>query len=425
MKKLPKSQVEFELEISSEEVAVFFDKAASEVSNHVDIKGFRKGKIPRDVLEKTVGKQLIFEEAGKFAVEKKYSDFIRENNLFVIDNPHIEVKKLAEGNPVLAAVVVAVYPEVKIADYKKVASVETQKRKKDITFEEKELSDALAYIQNSRAKEVAVLREAKEGDLAEVDFEARLGGVKIEGGESKNHPVKIGEKKFIPGFEDQIKGMKVGEEKDFTLLVPESYFQKSLAGKNLDFHVKLNNLFEVILPELNDEFAKSVGNFESLDALKKNIEDGIKKEKEQNEKESFRNGLLDKISAESEIDLPDVMVERELDKMIAEFEGSISQYGADFNSYLANIKKTEESLRADFRNQAEKRIKAALVLAEIIKKENIQAEETELTEKANEMLAKFQDMETASKSIDPERLKEYARTILLNEKAFTLLENFN
>lgn len=427
MKKLPKSQIEFELEISTEEVSAFFEQAAAEISKHIDIKGFRQGKAPKDVLEKNVGKQLIFEEAGKFAIEKKYHDFIHKNNIFAIDHPKIEVKKLAEGNPVLATVVVSVYPEVKISDYKKIANEENKKRPASAESfgEARELDEALAYIQNSRAKEVAVLREAKEGDLAEVDFEARLGGVKIEGGESKNHPVKIGEKKFIPGFEDQIKEMKVGEEKDFTLLVPENYFQKNLAGKNLDFHVKLNNLFEVSLPELNDDFAKSVGNFDSLDALKKNIEDGIKKEKEENEKESFRNGLIEKIASESEIDLPDIMVERELDKMVAEFEGNISQHGVDFNSYLANIKKTEESLRADFRNQAEKRLKAALVLAEVIKKENIQIEESELTEKANEMLARFKDIDTAGKSVNPERLKEYARTILLNEKAFALFETIN
>ena len=282
-----------------------------------------------------------------------------------------------------------------------------------ITKEYREIKNEVNYFKsNNKSLEI----------FSDITLESKN---KIEGGESKNHPVKIGEKKFIPGFEDQVKGMNVGEEKNFTLLVPETYFQKNLAGKNLDFHVKLNNLFEVIIPELNDELARSVGNFEGLNVLKKNIEDGIKKEKEQNEKESFRNGLLDKISSESKIDLPDVMIERELDKMIAEFEGNISQYGADFDSYLANIKKTEESLRYDFRNQAEKRIKVALILAEIIKKENLQVEENELTEKANEMLARFKDIEIADNSINPERLKEYARTLILNEKAFTLLENFN
>ncbi len=422
MKKLPKSQIEFTLEIPVEEVELFFDKAAKNISENIEIKGFRKGKAPKDVVQKIVGKQAVFEEASQLAIEKKYQEYIKENQIVVVDYPKITVKKMAESNPVVIDVVVAVYPEVKLPDYKKIAKEQSQKRKKDIDVSDDELNSALEYLLSSRAKETSVNREAKENDIAEVDFEVRLDGVKIDGGSSKNHPVKIGAGKFIPGFEDNIKGMKPKETKKFSLVAPKDYFKKDLAGKKLDFSVTLNNLFEVELPELNDDFAKSLGGFESAEALKKNIKEGLLLEKKEKEENEFRNSLLEKIAQEADIDLPDAMVEREIDKIIDEIKMNVEQNGIKFEDYLLTIKKEEKDIRQDVRKQAETRVKIGLVIDEISKKENIKIDDDKITQKANEFLLRYSDVKSAEEAISPERLKAYAKSVLISEEVIKLLE---
>ncbi len=425
MKKLPNSQLEFELEISPDEAAVYLDNAAKEISKDIEIKGFRKGKAPRDVLEKMVGKQAIFEEAGRLAIEKKYEEFLRRNDIFAVDYPKMDVKKMAEGNPIIVNVIVSVYPEIKLPDYKKISKDVVKKREKNITVEDKEIEETISQIQNSRAKEVSVKREVKEDDIAEVNFEVRLDGVKIEGGDSKNHPVKIGGGKFIEGFEDNVKGMKAGDEKKFKLKAPKSYFKKELAGKELEFSVKLNNVIEVSLPELNDEFVSSLGNFKTIEDLKKNIRDGMKKEKEAKEKEEFRNSLVGEIAKESRIELPEIMIKKEVDKMLKEMEMGIKQHGLDFETYLLSIKKTEEDLKNDMKPQAELRIKSAMIIEEIAKQEEIKAGDDEVTEKINEILLKYKDLASANNAMDPGRLKAYSQMMIINEKVLNLLEKTN
>ena len=423
MKKLPKSQIEFDLEISPEEVSEYLKKAAEELSKEVEIKGFRKGKAPQDVLEKTIGKQAIFEEAGKFAIEKRYETFIKENKVVPIDYPRVDVKKMAEGNPILVNVVVTVYPEIKLADYKKIAKEFSKNRKKDVKVEEKELEESLSYIRNSRATEIAVKREVKEGDIAEVNFETRVDGVKIEGGESKNHPVKVGDKKFIPGFEENLVGLKAGDKKEFKLKAPADYFKKDLAGKDMEFKVTVNNVLDRVLPELDDEFAKSLGQFKTIEELKNNVKEGMQKEKEEKEKSEFRNSLVEKIAKETKMDLPDVLLDRELEKMVHEMKANIEQHGLDFQTYLLSIKKSEDDLRDDMKPQAEIRIKAAMVIEEIAKGEEIEVEEEMITKKANEVLHKYKSIDATQKDINPEQLKSYSKMVLINEKVLDLLEN--
>jgi len=423
MKKLPKSQVEFDLEISNEEVEKYFDKASQRISNDVDIKGFRKGKVPKDVLEKTIGKSAIFEEAGHFAIEKKYSDFVRENELYPIDYPKIEVKKMAPGNPIIAKVIVSVYPEIKLPKYRDIAAKEVKNRKKDFEVKDEELNSSLTYLQDSRAKEISVERESKEGDIVEVDFEVRKEGVKIEGGESKNHPVKIGDKKFMPGFEDNLVGLKAGDEKEFSLVAPKDYFKKELAGQKLDFKVKVRNVLELHKPELNDDFAKTLGGFQTLEELKKNIKEGVSKEKEEKEKVDFRNNLLEKIAKESTMDLPEVMLEKEMARMINEMKMEVEQYGLNFETYLQNLKKSEEELKKDFAPQAELRLKKSFVMSEISKAEDIKVEDEKVIEKTNEFLARYSTVAEAEKNVDLKELQAYARMLLLDERVLEFLEN--
>ncbi len=424
MKKLPKSQVEFEFIISPEEVEKYFDKAAKHLSKHVEIKGFRKGAlVPKDILEKYVGKQAIFQEASEMAIDEKYREFIKKENIFPVERPDLKVKKMAEGNPVEVAVTVAVFPEIKLPDYKKISEEAGKKRKKYVKVEEKDVKDALEHLRASRKKEIVAAREAKKGDVAEVDFELRVDGVKIEGGDSKNHPVTLGEGKFIPGFEDNIEGMKAGEVKEFSVNAPKDYFKKDLAGKKMDFKVTLKSVLEVQLPNLDDEFAKSLGGFKTLTELEENLKKSIKMDKEQKEKEVFLDSLIGEIVKNSKIDLPEVMIKNEQEKIINEMKSNIEQHGLSFDMYLANLKKTIDEIKEGVKEQAEKRVKSVLVLEEIAKQEDIKPTDEEVTEKTNQIILQYKSQGAETENINLEQLKAYSKMVLTNEKTLDFLEN--
>lgn len=306
-------------------------------------------------------------------------------------------------------------------------------KKNRLEVKEEETRKALDYLQNSRAKIITVNRPAKKNDRVEIDFEVRQAGVKLEDGTSKNHPLILGQGRFLPGFEKKLEGMKSGEEKEFSLKTPADWPIQKIANKNLDFRVKMNLVQERDLPALDDEFAKSLGNFESLNNLKKSIREGILKEKEIKERERIRIELIEKVAQESEIEAPDILIRQEIEKMLAEFRASITSLGLDFEIYLRESKKTIDDLKKDWQKQAEKRVRIALCLREIAEKENIEVSDEEVKEQINEDLKHYPNVEEVEKNIDPSpsaeggrvdlnALKEYTKNVLRNEKVFELLE---
>lgn len=421
IKNLPKSRIEINFELAAEEFEPFVEKAAATLSQNVKIEGFRPGKAPRDLVEKKVGQSALYEEAAELAVRKTYVAAVLEKNLNVIGRPEIQILKLAPKNPFNYKAVAAVLPEIKLPDYKTIAA-ETKSRAKPAEVPEKEINEALEYLRKSRAKNSAADREAKTGDFCEVDFEARHGGVKIEKGESKNHPLVIGDKEFVPGFEENLVGMKSGEEKTFSVKTPDDYFKKEYAGKVLDFKVKMNAVFERILPEMDDEFAKGLGKFENLEALKKSVKEGLLAEKEKKEKDRLRMEILEKIAEKTEMELPDILVESEKEKMAHELEHSVERFGLNLETYLAQIKKTADDLKKDWQKDAEKRAKAALILREIAAKEKLAPTEEEIAEKINETVKYYQSAEEAAKKIDSAAVRDYIAGQLKNEKVFEFLE---
>lgn len=303
----------------------------------------------------------------------------------------------------------------KLANYK---GIKIKKNKLEV--KKKEIKKTLDYLQNSRAKIITVNRPAKKGDRAEIDFEVRHNRVKIENGASKNHPLILGQNRFLPGFEKELEGMKTGEEKEFSL-------------KNFDIKVKMNLVQQRDLPNINDEFAKSLGNFESLNALKKSIKEGLLKEKEIKEKQRIRIELIEKVAQESEMEIPSALVEQEIEKMLVEFKTSITGLGLDFETYLkevnpspsaegGRVKKTIDDLKKDWQGQAEKRVRIGLCLGEIAERENIEVTDEEIKERINQDLKHYSNIEEVEKNIDLDALKEYTRAILRNEKVFELLE---
>lgn len=292
---------------------------------------------------------------------------------------------------------------MKLADYKGLKI-----KKNELQVEEKEVDNALDYLQKSRAKIITVNHRAEKGNRVEIDFEVKNSGVKIENGESRNHPLILGAGGFLPGFEEKLEGMKSNEEKEFSLKVPGKWSDKRVADKNLDFKVKMNLVQERILPDLNDEFAKSLGSFDSLNGLRDSIKDGLMQEKELKEKERIRLELIERIADNSEIDVPRELINQETENMIDEFKANITVFGLDFETYLKEIKKTIDELKKEWENQAEKRVKIGICLKAIAEKEKIEVSDKEI--------------EQAKKDIDSEKLKEYTKNALINEKVFALLE---
>lgn len=393
--KISSNQVEIEIEIPALQMGIYFNLAASELSKDMKVAGFRPGKVPAEIVEREKGSQKLYDQAANLAIQKTLPKAILDNKIEIVGQPDIIVLQIARGNPMKYKATFWTIPEIELGNYKGL-----KVKKKEIKVTDEEINKSLEYLQKSRAKLITVNRPAKKGDKVEVDFN-----------ENKNCPLVLGEGRFDPNLEKEIEGMKVGEEKEISLI-----------DKKLNFKVKLNLVQEREIPKLSDEFAKNLGKFGSLANLKQNIKEGMIQEKETREKERIRTELIEKIAKDSKMDIPEALIEIELDKMINELQGSVRGMGLDFNKYLQEIKKTADDLKKDWREQAEKRTRIGLTLRAIAEKEKIEVSEKEIEERINENLARYSNIEEIKKNIDFEALKEYTENVIKNEKVFQLLE---
>lgn len=422
--KLPHSEIEIKVSVTWDEWKKFLDQAASELSKEVKIPGFRPGKAPKNMVEQKVGKGNIIQEAAEKAIQKTYADILAEGKIDAIGSPKAEILKIAEGNDLEYRIVTAVIPEVKIKSWKdEIKKINKKFKDVNIKVEDEEIEKEIKKIAESRAIFITVNREAKNGDSVSVDFKVLRNGVPIENGTSKNHTLVLGKGVFIPGFEENIIGMKENEEKKFTLKFPEEYHEKSLAGKDAEFEVKLNLVQERKISEINDEFAKSLGKFENLEALKKSIQEGMEKEKEAENKEKKRSEFIEELIKLTETELPEILVKSELSKMFQEFEIQLSQMGMNLQDFLEKMKKTEEDLAKEWKVQAEKRVKSALILEEIAKEQEIKVENEKVEEEMNKTLQYYKKEKDMEKNIDLGRLYDYTKGVLMNEKTFEYLES--
>lgn len=424
IKKLPKSVIEFEITVAWADWAKYLDQAASEVSEEIKIPGFRPGKAPRNLIEQKVGAGVLLNNAAEKAVQKSYVDFIVKEKLDVIGNPEVEIKEIVADKDLVYMARVAVVPTATLDEsYKKeIKKINTAFTDKSTQPSDEEVAKELEQLANSRVKLVTVARAIAEQDSAEIDFAVLVEGVPIEGGTSKKHSLIIGKGVFIPGFEENLIGMKEGEEKEFELSFPKEYHKKDLAGKLATFKVKVNLVQERQTPELNDDFAKSLGNFEKLEDLKKNLQEGMEKENISKLKEEKRTQYLEKIVEKLEVELPEVMVKEETKKMLLEFEQQTQSMGMNIDQYLAHLKKEKKDLEKDWAPQAEKRVKSSLALSEIVKLEEIKIDATEIEAEMNKTVQYYKNVKDFDKNIDMERLYSYTKGILENEEVFKMLE---
>lgn len=423
MKNLPKSRIEFEVVVAWDDWKKYIDQSVKEISEEFKIPGFRPGKAPKNIIEQKVGKSAVLNSASQKAVEKSYVDFVSKEKLEVIGAPEVDIEKIEEEKDLRYTATVAVMPKGQLGNkYKaRIKKINAENKDKSFTIEEKEIDLELEKLANNRVKLVTVRRKAQKNDNVEIDFSVAVDGQNIEKGSSKNHPLVIGQGLFIPGFEDNLIGMGENEEKQFELNFPGDYHEKKLAGKPAVFKARMNLVQEREVPKIDDAFAKSLGNFDNLSALKKQLRENMEHEQKHKQAEKIRNDYVEAMAEDLEVELPDVLVESEAEKMIEEFAGQIKSMGMELENYLAQLKKTREDLQKDWKPQAEKRVKAALALKEAVLAEEIKADTKEIEEEANKTLQYYKKVKDAEKDIDMKRLYNYTKGVLENDNLFEYL----
>jgi trigger factor len=383
--KLENNQGVLTVEVDAAQVDAALDQAFKKVVQKVNIPGFRKGKIPRKIFEARFGVESLYQDALDILLPTAYGQAVREAGIEPVDRPEVDVEQMGKGQNLIFKATVTVKPEVKLGDYKNL-SIES----KDFTVTAEDVEAELKRMQERHA-ELVVVEEgsAQNGDIAMIDFEGFQDGVAFEGGKAENYTLELGSGTFIAGFEEQVIGMQVGEEKEITVTFPEEYHSPNLAGKEAVFKVKLNSLKRKNLPVLDDEFAKDVSEFDTLDELKADIKKKLE-EKAEREKDTYvREQLVLKAAENAEIEIPDVMIEQELDQMVNEFAQRLQFQGMNIDLYYQFSGMDETKLRDQLRADATTRVRTALTLEAIGKAENIQVTEEDITEELNKLAGMY------------------------------------
>lgn len=422
---LPKSEIRITFKVPSEKFDGFLDKAVNELGKEMKVDGFRTGKIPREVIERTVGEEKMLYEGAEKAIKKIYVDAILDNKSKAVGEPQINITKIAKGNDFEFTASVGVLPKVELKDWgEDVRRVNKEFNEGDIKVDDKEVDREISFLANQRAKVVTVNREAGDKDQVEIDFETYKDNVPIENGTAKKQQVVVGEGRFIPGFEENLLGMKAGDEKEFSLTFPKEYHAKHLAGQEAKFKTKVSLVQERQVPEINDKFAKNVSRFKSLDELKNNIREGIEHEQKHKLEDQQKNKIIDVIVQKTEFEVPAVLIEREIETMMIELEQDLKRMGLSKEKYFERVRTTEKKLKEQWENkESVQRVKAALVLRQIAKNNKISPDTKEVEEKVNQVLQYYKTLGNVEKKIDVAKLYEATKGSLTNEKVFEYLIN--
>ncbi len=398
--KLEKSRVALTIETSAEEFEAAVNKAYLKMRGKINVPGFRVGKAPRKIIEKMYGAEVFYEEAVNIILPDAYEDAVKEQGLETVGYPQVELESCTKDGVVFKCTV-AVYPEVKLGQYKglEAPKAEVKVAAADVNARLKEMAD-----RNSRL--VSVERAVKKGDTADIDFEGFDNGVAFDGGKGENFDLEIGSGSFVPGFEEQLIGMKAGEEKDIDITFPENYTPE-LAGKPVVFHVKVNEVKVKEVPAIDDEFAKDVSEFDTLKDLKADIKKKMTAERTEAAQRAFEDVLMAKVAEGVEADIPQEMVELQAERMMEQFKQQLASQGIPFDQYLQMTGTTE----ADFRKQADgpaaEQVKMDLAVEAIIKAEGLDASDEDVENEMKSVAEKYgMDLDTVKKYLRPEDVKE-------------------
>ncbi|AWZ47994.1 trigger factor [Clostridiaceae bacterium 14S0207] len=413
-----KNIIELEITVEAEKFNEGLKKAYAKNAKKFNIPGFRKGKAPIHIIKKFYGEGVFFEDAINYCCDATYPQAISENNIKPVDYPKIDIVQIGEGKEFIYKAEVTVYPEVELGKYK---GVEAKKVSYEVTEEEIDSRLKATQERNARVEEKKD-GAVEKGDIAVIDFKGFIDGVAFEGGEGTDFELEIGSGTFIDNFEDQLVGLKVGEKKDVNVTFPEEYGREELNGKAAKFEVTVKNLKFKELPELNDEFAKEVSEFETLKAYKEDLKKQMKEANAQRAEREFEEAIIAKVCEDAKIDIPEVMVEKEINMMLRDLEMRLKYQGLDLESYYKYTNNTEETVKEYMKENAEKRVKTDLVISKIAEVEKVEATEEEVKTKAMEMAKQYGDKDiekTAEKIVQSQGA--YLKIDIVNQKVIDML----
>ena len=417
VEKISSNKVKLSFDIDAAKFDEAMGKAYIKVRGQVAIPGFRKGHAPRKMIENMYGEGVFYDEAFELIFDEVYGPAIDENKLEVVDRPQVDIQQIGTGKNLQFTCEVFVKPDVTLGKYK---GVEVKKEHTLVT--EDDVNAEIEKERNKQAAEVSVDdRAVAEGDTVNLDYSGSVDGVKFAGGTAEGQTLKIGSHTFIPGFEEQMVGMNIGEEKDLNVTFPTEYHAPDLAGKEAVFHVKVNSITETQLPALDDDFAKDISEFDTLDAYKADVRAKLEAQAAERDNNAFTNAVIEKVMANATVEIPDAMVERQIDSMVRNFEARLAQQGLKLADFMKYTGQDEKSFRNQYRDQAEKSVRANLVLEAVENVEKFEAAEEEIDAEIEKFAKQIgQNVEDLKKNLT-EGDREYFKADVIRDKAVKFL----
>jgi trigger factor len=410
------NKVKLTIEVTPEDFAAALQQAYLKNKGKYYIQGFRKGKAPRPVIERHYGEGIFFEDAFEILFPDSYSKAVEETGIFPVSRPEIDIEKIGKEEGVVYTAEVFVKPEVKLGEYK---GVKAEQSKAEVSDEQVEAELKQAAERNARWVDVEL--EAQDGDKVVIDYSGSVDGVKFDGGTADNQVIEIGSNTFIPGFEEQIVGMKKDEEKDITVTFPEDYRAEHLAGKEAVFHIILHDVKQKEIPELDDDFAQDVSEFDTLEDYRSDTRAKLLAHAEEHAKEDTERAVLEAVVKNAEIDLPDSMIENQIDQQIRQLEYSMMYQGIKLEDYMNMTGTKIEDIRGQYRESAEKSVRTQLVVEAVMKAENIEATDEQVDEAIKKRAERAKkDLDEYSKAMSEEE-RTYIKDNLAYDNTVTFL----
>ena len=413
-----KNEVKLTFTIEAEKFDEAMKRVYAKTAKYFTIPGFRKGKAPMNIVEQHYGSEIFYEDTFNELVPDIYDEAIKENKIEAVSRPDIDITQMGKGKELIFTATVQTKPEVELGKYKGI-----ELKKIEYNVSDKDVEHELGHMAEHNARLITVEdRPVEKGDIAVIDFEGFLDGKPFEGGKAEKHELEIGSNTFIPGFEDQVIGMKLDEEKDLNVTFPEDYFSKDLAGKPVVFKVKLHEIKKKELPKMDDEFAKDVSEFDTLEELKNSIKDRLQKENDEKAKYETEDAAIKAVCDNVKLDIPSGMIKTEIDNMLKDTEQRLQYQGLTLEQYYKLIGKPETVLRDEMKETAEKNVKSRLVIEAIIKAEDIKPDEEKVEEKLKEMAKGYG--KTEEEMLKNTYLKDYITENMKVEKVINfIIEN--
>ncbi len=420
VEKLEKNMAKLTIEVSAEELEKALQNAFLKNKNKISVPGFRKGKVPRQMIEKMYGPEIFYEDAANELIPDAYEKAVEESGEDIVSRPSIDFTQIEKGKPFIFTAEVAIKPEVKLGKYKGV-----QIEKADSVVTDEEVDAEINRERENNARNITVTdRPVKDGDKTVLDFEGFVDGVPFEGGKGEDYPLTIGSGAFIPGFEEQLIGAEIGKEVEVNVTFPDNYQAEDLKGKAAVFKCTVKEITEKELPELDDEFASEISEFDTLEEYKASVRATLTERKEKEAKDAKEAAVIEAIVSDSDMEIPEAMISTQQEQMVNEFAQRIQMQGMNFDQYLQFTGTSYDNMLAQIKPQAEKRIKSRLVLEAIVKAENIQASEEEFEEELKTMAEVYQmEVEKVREMLPEKDRKQMKEDIAVRKAAEFAVEN--